>query len=196
MIFDLTKGNYKNIKATGAGFQKLPPGAYVCQIKAVDTPTVEGKGKKLVLNVDICEGEFSNYFTDKMNRSNDKKFPSASQFGRYIFDMQKKEYLPAFKGVITTLEKNNSDFVAGDSFDSEKLVGLKVGGVYNEKEFETSDGSIRTFTQLKWLCDIQDVREGKVKIPPLEKLEPKQKNNSDAIDHFSGQDIDDNDIPF
>lgn len=195
MILDLTKGNYKNIKVSNGNFKNLPAGAYICEVKYVDVKDTKTKGKQIILSLDICEGEFAGMFEEKIPVTG--SFPFYSQLKRYIFDMEKKEYLPGFKGIITMLEKNNPEFIAGDKLDTENLIGLKCGGVYGEKEYlDGKTGKVKISTQLKWLCNIEEVEEGKVKIPPLEKLPDDKRPKDSDIDDFDGSSVPDDDIPF
>lgn len=196
MIVDLEKFDWDNVKASGGGFQKLPAGAYICEIKHVDEVKTRDRGTQIVLSVDISEGEFAGYFENRLAVTGSWDFNA--QLKRYVYDVEKKRGAAGFKGVITTLEQCNPNFKFLTNPNTNRLAGLKVGGVFGEREYlDKKTNEIKTSTNLKWFCNIQDVKEGKVKIPPLEKLpDDKRPNNSADISGFNGQDVPDDDIPF
>lgn len=146
-------------------FTKLPAGAYVVGILGAEE--VKGaNGDRLVLKFDICEGDFKNYYTEQFKNS---QFEDTKYKGNHSIFIPKDDgteddakTLRRFKTNIATIEDCNPGFHW--DWDESKLKGKKVGMIFQDKEWSFK-GKTGFTAQPYGLCDIEDVRNGKCKIP-------------------------------
>lgn len=173
---------------TEAGeLKQLPAGAYVCKIIEV----IDNADKEyLDVYFDIVEGEFKNYFTTLFNST-------GKNYGR-IARSYKTNALPFFKAFITAVEKSNP----GYKWDwNEKSLNNKLCAVsFRDEEFE-SDGTIKVRAKPEEIRSVQALREGKIEIKPVRKLEKMLTIEEIMAQNKSSQvsaptEIDDTDLPF
>lgn len=131
--------NWDSVDAKGMeDFKLLPVGAYECIIKSAKVHTNEQNGKRTFkVEVDVCSGEFKNYFQLRFNNNTntDKKWDNNAT--RYLaFEGDNVAY---FKGFITCIENSNVGYKW--DWDETKLTGKKICGVFGYEEYEKQDGS-------------------------------------------------------
>lgn len=154
--------NFENVNEAGANnsdFPKPPAGGYKCEIKAVEN---KEKNNGLVLDLDICEGKYEYYFTDKFNH-----------FGWWAltsFHSYKPKALPFFKRFLKNLQKSNPQFeIALDGgsiqLNENDLIGLKIGVVFGYEEYIGNDGKVKEKTKVADVISLDDLRNGKYKVP-------------------------------
>ena len=173
--------------STGGDYQKMPAGGYVVRIQAVRTKDAAGfdyiAGKQYVkLIYDVDEGEFAGKFSDDYWAGEDK------DYAHQIYLSWKN--LGALKANITAIEESNPGFDAMAALNADKwelFVGKLVGIVLGEEEYIGNDGSVKTRFGFPRLKSVQDIRDGKFKVPALKKLpEDEQPKQAEAYD----------DVPF
>ena len=174
-LFD--KQAYEAAEASNGGgeFKKMPAGGYVCRIQAVRTKGINSYGGaeidyvndkqyvKLIWDVD--EGEFAGKFSDEY-------WAGESKDWGHTFYLSWKN-LGAFKSAIQALDESNPGFDAFAAADAENwglFIGKQLGLVIGEEEYEANDGSIKTRYTLPRIKSVQDIRDGKFRVPELKKL--------------------------
>lgn len=153
----------KNIQEAGES-QRLIPGGYICTITAVeDVPDKE----YLRISFDIADGDFKGYATD-----------SAKRLGSWPYDCQyirsyKPAALPFFKRMCTAISKSNGNFIFDGgtvNSDEKTLIGKAVGLVLGEEEYIGNDGNLKTRVRVVGEHPVDNIKQGKFKVPPLKKL--------------------------
>lgn len=185
---------------------KLPAGGYVCKIFDARLETVEGKGLRLICDVDIDEGDFKGYFSAR--RKGPFYWDFNAQFVRYVLREDGKTN-PAFEGFIKLLEKDNKNFHFDENdFEPDQLRALKCGFTFGEREYLDINKNLRTKVNIRFPESIQNIREGKFKTPPLQKLSAERRADLKAAEaqrelekakEFFDADavpVDEDDLPF
>lgn len=164
---------YNDATASTGEFQRMPAGGYVARIQAVRVKgedygrTVDYPEEKMYIKLiyDIAEGEFEGRYSDEYWAGIDK------DYGHQIFLSWKN--MGAFKGNIKAIEESNPGFDAMAAFTADQyalFVGKLVGIVLGEEEYIGNDGSVKTRFGFPRLKSVQDIRDGKFRVPPLKKL--------------------------
>lgn len=143
--------DFENVKANGE-YDRLPAGAYECIITEVED--VPGK-EYLKLEYDIVNGDYKGYWTSFKSR--------AGWTGGKFIRSYKNKALGMFKAFTNAVEGSNAGYKW--DFDENKLVGKKIGLVLGEENYDKNDGSIGTRLYVHSCKSIQDIREGKYKVP-------------------------------
>lgn len=164
--------NYDETKTFGEGFEKIPAGAYEGVIMNAQEREVEGKnGKYTVLDiaVDITVGDYAYYYREDYKRQND--YDSGNAKWRGVIRLfvptddgteEDNTRKSVFKTNIAAIEASNGGF-AWD-WDESKLKGLKAGIKIRDEEYDVN-GHYGFSPKAFRLCDINLVREGKIKVP-------------------------------
>lgn len=190
-LFD--KAAYDAAEANAGGeFSKMGAGGYVCRVQAVRT---RGQGYgglvdyvadkqyvKLIFDVD--EGEHAGRFSDEYWAGEDKDWG-------HTFYLSWKN-LGAFKNAIQCLDESNPGFDAYAAADAEQwglFIGKQLGLVFGEEEYTANDGTIKTKLTLPRIKSVQDIRDGRFKVPELKKLQastaaPAAAANDDDVPFF------------
>ena len=157
-------------------FKKLPAGIYAVKLTSVKD---NSEAKYFEITCDIIHGEYAGYFKAQV----DAGLKDGSKTIRSYTD----KALPFFKGFITAVEKSNPGYTW--DWDESKLVGKKVVAVFGEEEYE-KDGEVRVGTKLVEFRSADAWKEGKITVPPLKKLPPKEVEPAPEVVKL------DNDFPF
>lgn len=166
-------------------FKKLPAGIYGVRItKVVDNP----ENEYLEVYCDITKGEYANYFKSLVD--------AGMQDTSKSFRSYKTKALPFFKAFITAIEKTNQGYKW--DWDETKLVGKNVIAVFGEEEYEDKEGNIKVATRVVEFRSLEAYQQGKIKVPELKKLPPKEivpqpeivTNNTELME------ISDDQLPF
>lgn len=150
---------------TISDFKALPKGAYVLQIMGATTHE-NTNGQYIKIACDIAEGEFKGYFAnDYRNQQENKKWRCNFLLSVPNDDGTEQDGWTKrkFKTVIDAIEKSNNGmkFNWAESWFKNK----KVGGLFNEREYEKTDGTIAKATNLAQFITIEKLRSGEFKIP-------------------------------
>lgn len=158
-------GDYDQTKSYGS-FEQLPKGGYVLQIKGVELLT-NRIGEYLKISADIFEGEYKDFFAKeyKAQQSEDKKWHC-----NFLLNIPKDDGSERdgwtkrnFKTFTETLEESNEGYHF--DWDELKFKGKLIGGLFNEREYETQQGQIRRATNWARVISVAKIREGSFKIP-------------------------------
>ena len=159
---------YEGFKSekSGNSFPMLPVGAYVCEIKNVKLDGTE-PDQQLILRLEIVEGDFTNYFTNRYNHDMNRN-AGQQRYGvtKYKGDFRlnvpnpantKREHpewdVSAFNNMVYCVQTSNPGYEW--NWDETTLKGKKVGinvraGTYNGNPY----------TQIGKLETVDDVRKG------------------------------------
>ena len=160
-------GDYEKTKAYG-DYQQLPKGGYVMQIKdAKIVANKSGFGEHLEVSADIFDGEYKDYFMNdwKNQQSEDKKWRGRFWVNIPADDGSEKDSWTkrAFKTFTEAVEDSNEGYHF--DWDETKFKGKLIGGLFNEREWETQDGQIRRSTNWGGVCAVDKIRDGSYKLP-------------------------------
>ena len=163
------------------GFGGPEPGGYV--LKIINVEDVPGK-EYLKIDYDFADGEYANHYLSL--------FDKFGFWGGTMYKSYKEKSLGWFKAFISDVEASNSGYKWDN--DEKKLEGKLFGAVLGSEEYRSNDGEIKESLKVKKTLPVQDIRDGKFKIPKLKKLE--ESNTSNEVVDASAQIIDTDDIPF
>lgn len=157
--------DYEQTKAYG-NYETLPKGGYVLQIKGVEKRTNQ-RGEYLFISGDIYEGDYMQFFTReyKNQQAEDKKWHC-----NYLLNIPKDDGSEQdgwtkrrFKTFTEALEDSNEGYHF--DWDEQKFKGKLVGGLFNEREYETRDGQIRRATNWGGVTSAENIRSGEYTLP-------------------------------
>lgn len=159
---------------------KNPVGGFICTIKAVeDNPEKE----YLKVYYDIAEAvtpeqeEFVGMY-EKRKKERDFDYPAT-------IVSYKIQSLPFFKGFVNALENSNKGYEWDN--DETKFVGLNIGFVLGEEEYEgrDKDGSpkVKVRTYVAERRSVETIKNGDFKVPEFKKLA--QKTTTPATNPFA-----------
>ena len=180
--------------STGGDYARMTAGGYVVRIQAVRTKgedygrTIDYPEEKMYVKLiyDIDEGEFAGKFSDDYWASEEK------DWGHQIYLSWKN--MGAFKGNIQAIEESNPGFDAMAAFTADQwtmFIGKTVGIVLGEEEYRANDGTVKTRFTFPRLKSVQDIRDGKFRVPALKKLD-----GADAPSAGGAASIYDDSVPF
>lgn len=167
---------YQEATVSNGEYSRMGAGGYIVRVQAVRTRGIDQRigsvdyinDKQYVkLIYDIAEGEHAGRFSDEY-------FADESKDYAHCFYLSWKN-LGAFKGAIQALdESNNPGFDAKAAFDADQwglFIGKMFGIVVGEEEYIGNDGGVKTRLTLPRIKSVQDIRDGKYRVPALKKLD-------------------------
>lgn len=171
-----------NKAAKPGEFSNLPAGGYVCKIVDSEFTMSKNGNDMLVLNVDIAEGDYANYFQSSVDRLKSDKWINAAVYRQLVLDSS-NNVSGFFKGLLEIIEDSNPNFTAyaNGGVDNSALIGKLCGFVFADEEYQKQNGDIATRAVVRTPKTIDDIRDGNFKVPPLKKMDPskiKPKTNS------------------
>ena len=157
--------SYETTKAY-SDFQQLPKGGYVLRIMGAVTAE-SAYGQYVKISCDIAEGEYKDFFANEYRnqQKEDKKWHCNYLLNVPNDDGSEQDGWTArrFKTVIEALETSNPGYHF--DWDETKFKGKLIGGLFNYREYEASNGDVRTATNLAQLCEVEKIRSGKYQLP-------------------------------
>lgn len=180
-------------KKAGGSREILPAGGYVCNILSVKEEDFSW-GSRLVLAVDIAEGEYKGFFKRDFdsNDREDKKWRGIFRLSIPKDDGTEQDAWTKrnFGNFIWAVAESNPGF-AWD-WDEKKLKGKTVGLIWRNKEWEMN-GRTGWTTEAAGSASVEDIRNGKyrpIKDKPL-------KNKTEQTQDASAETVEDeSDLPF
>lgn len=133
----MRKIDMTDIKEAGE-FRRPSAGAYICKI--TDVEDIKDK-EYLKVYYDIDDGPFKGYYTETRTAH-----PDWLWMGAYV-KSYKPTALSLFKRFCSAVSKSNGNFVfdAGEVNAEEKtLVGKRIGLVFQDEEYMSNTGEVRT----------------------------------------------------
>lgn len=144
------------------GGERLPVGAYVCDIKNVQYVAGEdGNSDRIDILFDIIEGDFKDFFKKQYdaNTSEDKKWKGRKSIYVPKEDGSEKDEWTqnSFAKWVNGFEDSNEGYRW--DWDENKWKGLKVGIVFGETG-TVIDGKEVRYIEPRFATDIKKVRDG------------------------------------
>lgn len=177
----------------------LPAGGYIVEIKnakVVEYNGSNGSFERFEIALDICEGEFKDFYADdyRAQQGKDKKWKGAlRQYLPKDDGTEKDEWTKStLKALVTAIEDSNPGYHW--DWDETKLRGKKVGCLFRNEEWEYNGKSGMKAQPFKFIA-VEKIKSGKFTIPKDKLLN----NNSAPADTSSAnsyKDIPDDDLPF
>ena len=187
--------DYDSIKGY-ADYEMLPKGGYVVKILGVSIGQTGDFRQYLKLSCDIVEGEYANFYANqyKANTNEDKHWTCNLLQNIPTDDGSERDgwTKKAFRTMIDALEESNPGFHW--DWNETKLKGLIVGGLFNEREYEGRDGSIKRATNLAKFCSVDKIRNGKYTLPKDKLLNHSAPVNDGFMSIPEG--VEDSGLPF
>lgn len=163
----------------GGDYQRMGAGGYICTIQAVRTDAVDTR-QYVKLIFDIADGPLAGKFSDDYWAGEDKDWG-------HQFYLSWKNW-GALKNALTCLDESNPGFDSEAAFEADNwtlFIGKKLGLVFGEEEYLANDGTVKTRLGFGRIKSIQDIRDGRYKVPELKKLpeseQPKQADTYDDV---------------
>ena len=172
----VNESDYRQAEAaTGDSRPRMGAGGYVCQVQAIRTfgedfnhnPVNYVKDKKYVKVIyDVVEGEHAGRYSDEYFSGVDKDYAHS-----FYLSWKNLNYL---KANCQAFDESNAGFDSFAALNAEQwtlFVGKQIGLVFGEEEYIANDGSLKTRLTLPRLKSVQDIRDGKYRIPALKTLD-------------------------
>ena len=138
---------------------RLPADGYVIVInEANDNPSRE----YVELVYDIAEGPWKAHYSDDFGRNN--------PWAHHFFRSYKDSALNMFKTFLKRLEESNDTFSIAEwqkKSDEKDFVGLEIGIILQEEEYEANDGTVKTRLNVAKVVSADTIRRRDFK--PFEK---------------------------
>lgn len=155
----------KNAEAMGG--ERLPAGAYVCEILGVKYQKGEdGKSDSIALQFDIAEGEYKGFFKKQYENSTqeNKKYKGKTIIYCPVDDGSERDNWTknSFAKWTNSFESSNEGY-AWD-WHEEKWKGLVVGIAFGDTGTKI-DGKDIVYTEPRYAVPVKSVRDKKVKLP-------------------------------
>lgn len=190
--------DWENVKVT-TDKPVLPAGGYVVEIKSakvVEYTNDNGSYERFEISLDICEGEFANFYADdyRAQQSEDKRWKGVIKPYLPKDDGSEKDEWTkqTLKTLITAIEDSNPGYHW--DWDESKLKGKKVGCLFRNEEWEYNDKTGFTARPFRFIA-IEKIRTGKFKLPK-DKLLNRGTTTSSTSSASGYKDIPDDDLPF
>lgn len=187
---------FKSEAPTNGGYPMLPKGLYVAQIKAVKIDGSE-PDQRLVLRLDITEGEHAGYYTKRYNADTERggqyevKYKGDLAIQIPNPDNKSRKYpdsdLRKFNNSIWAIEQSNDGYAW--NWDEQSLKGKAVGINVQQGTFNGIQ-----FTKIGRLESIPMIRDGKCKV--MRDLPARGEASAPAADSSSNMFVVDEEVPF
>lgn len=169
----------------------LPPGGYICKIMGVKESKSKSNKDMIEISLDIAEGDFKNFYTDKYKADTRKE----KKWGCVVYQLTEDEEGNCNRGLktfLTSVEESNSGFsvVWGDKF-CDSLKGKAVGGVFRREQFSGQYG-LAFVTRCCSFRSVQTIIDG-IEVPGDKMLDDKKDKATTA---YTVSSVNDDDLPF
>lgn len=170
-ILDLSKLYTKQVieekRKESTQYDEPGAGGYICKI--VDA-TIEHEKRYVLLNLDIAEGKYANYYQRLEDR--------AGFWGLKYYASYKETVLNKFIKMCATFETCNPGFsfdpMRGGGADVDTLKGKTIGITIGYEEYEKRDGTIGTRPYIGTCTEIKKIKNGKFKVPEEKRIHKPQ----------------------
>ena len=184
-----------------SGGERLPIGAYVCEIKNVKYIAGEdGKSDRIDILFDITEGDYKDFFKKQYdaNQSEDKKWKGRTSIYVPKDDGSEKDSWTknSFAKWINGFEDSNPGYKW--DWKEDKWKGKKIGIVFGETGTVIENKEI-LYTEARFGCDIKAVKNGtapKAKFKAKNGYTGNQNTSTDSDDFMTVSDGSPEEIPF
>ena len=174
--------NWDDVRAYSGSRQKLPAGAYVCDIIQAVVQN-NNSGQQLCVLLDINSGEWAGYYAEDFgnNQREDKKWKGVLRLWLPVNDGSDKDEFSKsiLKGFITAVEESNLGYTW--NWDERTLAKKEIGVLFRNEEWEWNGKSGWTAKPFRAIS-VDSVEDGNFTIPKDKPL----KNKSTSTDSFGG----------
>lgn len=173
---------------------QLPKGGYIAKILDCKEESSASGYNWLAFSFDITEGEYKDHFKQQYQANTNEEKKWRGTYNAFIPDENSQYYeqnLSRFKTMFANIEESNPGYHW--DWDEKKLKGKAIGVLFREKEITANDGSIITITECCGLRSVQQIKDGKFKIPGLKKAQGSTTNSTAFVETAVD---DDDDLPF
>lgn len=175
-------------------YQQLPHGGYVLKIVGAEERQHKG-GSSLVVAFDIAEGDYEGYYKQNFDsqKQEDKKWRGTMWVSLPKDDGSEQDEwtLRRLKTIMQNIEDSNTGFHW--DWDEKKLKGKFIGGLFRNEEYEKTNGDIGTTVRCCQFTTVENIRNGKFKIPADKTLSGKSNSNSN---YGTIPSVEDDELPF
>ena len=189
--------NWDNVQAMNMGEREiLEAQGYVCKILKAEERLSKSNKKMLCIYFDIIEGNHAGYYNrlyENQMKANKDPNKEIKWQGIYRQMLEGDTYENYLKGLTETLERNNEGYTF--DFDQDKMKGLIFGGIFGKEEYYNINGEIKTTTRIRYIIDVDRVRNNEYDIPALRQVERKENPFASNENPFGNQ-VTDDDLPF
>ena len=191
-------------ESDGTGLMKPPPGAYVCRVMRVQSTTSKGGRPMLVLDLDIAEGPFADWYA---HDNDDRASKNLEMRWARLYQLTDGTSAPICKHMLKNFERSNpkyliDDYTVGDEFDETSLKGKLIGVMLAGDEYAIN-GQVRMSLKPDRTLPISKVREGKAPEPRIRGADGKWRKASEPPpepepepEEAGMELLDERDIPF
>ena len=174
--------NWDDVRAYSGSRQKLPAGAYVCDIIQAVVQS-NNYGQQLCVLLDINSGEWAGYYAEDFgnNQREDKKWKGVLRLWLPVNDGSDKDEFSKsiLKGFITAVEESNRGYAW--NWDERTLAKKEIGVLFRNEEWEWNGKSGWTAKPFRAIS-VDSVEDGNFTIPKDKPL----KNKTTSTDFFGG----------
>ena len=175
----------------------LPTGGYVAKIMAAEEVHYDGGYSKLLISIDIAEGEYANYYAERYRsdaQNPDRRWKGVIRLSVPTDDGSERDGWTkrAFKTAIEAIEESNEYHW---NWDESTLKGKIVGVLVRQREWEY-EGKRGWAPECFKLISADLVREGKFKMPEDKPLNGSTAAPGGTSDGFAPMASTDDDLPF
>jgi hypothetical protein len=169
---------YDDAQTYSDGFQKLPPGGYVVEIKNAVLGKYNDGGEYLRISFDITEGEYRDFYTNQYKQST---FEPKEYKGRIRLSLPKEDgtekdgwTLRSLKTNLTAIEESNNGYTW--DWNEKTLIGKTAGLLFRNKEYNYN-GNHGFWTEPFRFIAAEKVRSGDFTRPKDKLLNEKAPTN-------------------
>ncbi len=172
--------------------QALPAGKYICEIKGAKVVKNAKGSEQLVLQLDIAEGDYKNYYSSIYAADLERDSSKAKWRNGGLFRQGwEGKSLPYFRGLMKCIEKSNDGYTW--NWDEKTLKGKKIGVLFGREQF-LLNGDKRWATKAVKVRSIEGLEKSEI---PKDKLWDGSTVASDFNSSgFNDVDEDEDDLPF
>ena len=150
--------NWEKVQASDNDFRRPEAGGYICEIiRATDVQEKE----YLRIEYDIAEGEYKGYWQETAERF--------GWWGGDFYRSYKDSALGMFKGFTNSVEASNANY--NWDWNEKALEGKLIGIILGEEEYVKNDGSVGTRLKVRSTKSVQDIKDGRFRIPKKKTLD-------------------------
>ena len=163
---------YDETTARAETTPRLPAGGYICEVIAAEVRKSRRGAEMLVLSVDVASGRYAGHFKRRKSAFQLDFWPGNAK----IYQVLEGRSVAMFKRMVEDFEASNPGWKltwdASGAFDEQKFVGLTLGCLFREEEYEREDGSVGTAVRICGTRPAAEVEDAPV--PPKKELPGKR----------------------
>jgi hypothetical protein len=145
--------NWESITPVTGGSEQLPAGVYKVGIVSAMAGTTQKGQEKLVLALEITDGEYQGIFSRKFKVK--KQYNEQAQWPCLFHQVTEGDSVGRYKGLIMAIEASNPGYTW--DFDETTLKKKACACIFREEEFIGQDGKIHTNTKPYSIIAIEDM---------------------------------------